>query len=174
LAIFGLNREPTDKEAKTISCPLALSSSDFNSLAVIKMFDPAHVSTLRGLQPYQRGDRKRAERHPLAILKQLSNIDKHRVVHVNYVALSAFPITTPVAVDYKITNIKYAPLDTPLVDGQQLARVEGRITGPEPQIEGNAKLSAKVALGDGTPAQEKIDEIGRSVRAFIRPFESAL
>jgi hypothetical protein len=174
LAIFALQREPTEKEAKSVSCPIALTRSDFDSHPVIKMLDPAHVKTLRGLQPYKRGDRKRAEGHPLAVLKRLSNIDKHRVVHLNYVALSAFPVTTPVAVDYKITNIKYAPLNTPLVDGKEIARVEGRRTGPNPQIQGNAKLSGKVALGDGTPAQELIDEIGDCVSAFVRQFHSAL
>jgi hypothetical protein len=174
LAIFALQREPTDKEAKTISCPIALTRSDFDSLAVIKMFDAAHISTLRGLQPYQGGDRKRAEGHPLAVLKRLSNIDKHRVVHVNYVALKEFPISSPVANDYEITRIKNAPLNTPLVDGQELARVEGRVTGPKPEIEGNAKLTGNVALSDGTPAQQKIDEIWRSVQAFVRKIESAL
>jgi hypothetical protein len=174
LAVFALRREPTEKEARSISCPIALSGGDFDSLPVVNLLDPAHVSTLRDLQPYQRGGRRRAEGHPLAVLKRFSNVDKHRVVTVNYVALEDFPLKDPAATDYEIRRISTAPADTPLVDGQELARVEGVVTGSRPEVEGHAKLTGRLAFSDGTPAQQKIDEIGRSAQAFIRRFEGTL
>lgn len=174
LAAFGLGREPTKEEAKSISCPIALTSNDFNSLAIIKILDPSHLATLRGLQPYQRGNRKRAEGHPLAIIKELSNIDKHRLVHISHMALKAFPFKPPTAKDYEITRIVTPSGDVPLKDGQELARVEGVITGPEPEIEGHAKLTGHVALGDGTPVQHRLDQFGRAARHFIDQFKSSL
>ena len=174
LVLFRLGHEPPEKEAKAVACPIALTRSDFDSLTVVKMLDPAHVSTLRGLQPYQRGDRKRAEGHPLAVIKQLSNIDKHRLVHVGDVRLKDFSLPQPTAKDYEITRIVAAPGDVPLVDGQELARIEGTVTGPEPEIEGHAKLTGYVALRDRSSVQHRLDQFGRAARHFIDQFQSSL
>jgi hypothetical protein len=174
LAIFALRREPMEREARSISCPIAISEADFDSLPIVRLLDSTHVATLRSLQPYQRGGRSRAESHPLAALKRFSNVDKHRVVTVNFVALEDFPLKSPTATDYEMTRITTAPVSTPLVDGQELARVEGVVTGPQPEVEGHAKLTGRVAFSDGTPAQQKIDEIGRSAKAFINRFEGTL
>lgn len=174
LVLASLRREPADNEARAVTCPIALTRNDFDSLAVIKMLDAAHVSTLRGLQPYQRGDRRSAEKHPLAILKRLSNFDKHRVIHASYVALTDFPFEVNQIRDYQVTEIIPPGSNVPLLDGQELSRVKGIITGPEPEIEGYAKLSGRVGLSDGSAAQETLDDLGGAVRDFIRAFEPAL
>lgn len=77
LVIACKGEQVAEDNARVIYFPVALSRDDFNSLPVIEMIDPVHVATLGGCQPYHRGDRKRAEGHPLATLKHLSRIDKH-------------------------------------------------------------------------------------------------
>lgn len=174
LVIACKGEQVAEDNARTIYFPAALAASDFNSLPVIQMIDPAHVATLRGLQPYHRGSRKRAEGHPLITLKNLSKIDKHRIVHTTFVALRAFPLTARAVSDYEIVRIIRTPPGTPLKDGQELARVKGVITGKKPEIEGKAKLTGDIALRDGTPLQHKLDQLCGAVRHVLNQFKTAL
>lgn len=171
LALANLGREPTEREAKSISFPISLTREDFSALNSLTMFSSSHVALLRRLQPYHRGDRARAATHTLAILKKLSNIDKHRIVHMSYIALQGSPIVIRAIRDCNVTNIVRSPSGVPLVDGQELARVQGTSTGPNVEVEGKAKLSGRVTLADGTPAQEQLDRIIRSVRHVLGQFE---
>jgi hypothetical protein len=174
LVVFHKGEQIAEQEARNIYFPAALAPNDFNSLAIVQMIDSAHLATLRGLQPYHRGDRKRAEGHPLVTLRELSNIDKHRIVHMSYVALREFPFSVRKARDYRVARVITQPDSTPLKDGQELARVEGEITGTEPEIEGHAKLTGHVAFSDGTPLQHKLDQLSRAVRHILDQFKSAL
>ena len=85
-----------------------------------------------------------------------------------------FPLTARAVKDYEIVRIIPPVADTPLKDGQELARVKGVITGDEPEIEGRAKLTGDIALSDGTPLQHKLDQLCRAVRHVLNQFKTAL
>ncbi len=73
----------TSAERKAISFPIAIQESDFRDAiskrVIEKMPGPAQA-VVKGLQPYHRG--QGADRHPLAVLRKLSDLDKHRTIPV--------------------------------------------------------------------------------------------
>jgi hypothetical protein len=66
--------------------PIALGKGDFKRQAARRMrgVTAQHHDAVREFQPYRSED---PNFHPLALLKDLSNIDKHRVVHFVQVAV---------------------------------------------------------------------------------------
>ena len=85
---------------------------------------PDALATLERLQPYHRAERPEA--HPLAILQRLSNIDKHRRLHVTRGA------TTPVRV--VLSRPGHEPFELPAVDPPVLTDsntlIVGRLEAP--------------------------------------------
>src|SRR5437667_11229671 len=64
----------------------------------IRGIDPKAQAIIEGLQPYQTGAAWR--RHPLWLLTELSNLDKHRLLHVTSTAFSGIHIEPPPIEDF--------------------------------------------------------------------------
>ena len=99
-----------------------------------------HREHIKSLQPYHRGDRARED--PLALLRRLWNVDKHRVP-LTTLGTRQTAEWTPVPVrdvEDRFGMVSLA-VTGPLEDGTPLGFVEVFPTGPNPkvQMEGGAK-----------------------------------
>lgn len=73
----------TSDERRAVSFPISTQESDFRdavSKGVIHTMPRAAQAIIAGLQPFHR--RERADGHPLAALRKLSDLDKHRTIPV--------------------------------------------------------------------------------------------
>ena len=112
---------------------------------------------LRKSQPYQRGNA--AEAHPFWHLSELSNIDKHQVIHTTVVGLGeAMPkpgsfVRTTVDPTTQEPTITYGPLEPSAIPpgGEVEVDVVFRINGPS---------HADVYLKGDLPFQVEIDQPG--------------
>jgi hypothetical protein len=84
-AAQGAGRPLTDKESRRIQFPLEPTPGRFKRQVKdgrLLHVDPSLVGWIEALQPYEQGLPLRGWIHPLGILRHLSNIDKHRRLHV--------------------------------------------------------------------------------------------
>lgn len=86
---------------------------------LLDFVDPAHVATIQALQPYVP-----ATGLPrLALLRDFSNVDKHRVIHAARTIFTDTPtITAHLALPTTISDIRALPPDTPIEDGTEIVR----------------------------------------------------
>jgi hypothetical protein len=77
--------EPGTRER--IMFPVAKTTEAFSSHRLMPFISQAAKAALYPLQPHTRGHPYQVARHPLAVLHDLWNIDKHRVVHVGIGAI---------------------------------------------------------------------------------------
>ncbi len=119
VAQSGLSPPPADVK---LQFPIVRQSKAWLSQAGSKL--PGITQTLRDeiakLQPYHRGDE--ADVHPLAVLADLDNGDKHRVLHP-VLAIGQWSHTEITRIDRgSIVDTEHTLVE-PLVDGSQLFRV---------------------------------------------------
>lgn len=102
-----------------------------------------HRAIIDGAQPYRRG--QTADSHPLAIIKMLSNIDKHRLVHPTFVAiLPPDPAELElISVENGVAHIEFD--SGPLKDGAPIIRA----TLDPPNAKVNMKGELPIAIGFG-------------------------
>jgi hypothetical protein len=87
LAIAHLEREPTEREARSIQFPISKREENFASSKVLPFISEEAGARIEGYQPYKAVD---VDRDSLFVLSWLSNRDKHRLVHPS-------PISAPLA-----------------------------------------------------------------------------
>lgn len=140
---------PTLSRPDRVQFPIFESEVEFvrKRARYIGGMDPAAQAVIERLQPYHRLDRK--YRSLLAVLHDLSNVDKHRHILV----------TGAVGTLKNITIDGYAPLDppevtrkkTPVVHGAEVARI--KIWGPpRPKMVMRAEFPFDVAFAHEWPA----------------------
>jgi len=138
--------------------PIATDEADFdgkNLQARIKALSKPHRAVIKGLQPYH-GWNGQGDRHPLYVLADLSNDDKHRVVQPALIAPTEFKRQFP----HHGTNCRVdrkrglgggtSMVGRPLEPDTEVARIPLVVTGPEPQMEVKCEASGAVGLRDGT------------------------
>jgi len=108
----------TSKERKAVTFPIADQRSDFLDAcgkgAIAKM-PPRARAGIQRLQPYHYGED--AKRHPLSVLRQLTDMDKHRFIPM--VAWNVEPfVLTP-----SIPGARLTPLAQELIPHTKLLRV---------------------------------------------------
>jgi hypothetical protein len=121
------------KTPEKIGYPVAYTYAAFSGHSVTPFLSDAAKATLSPLQPYVEGSD--AERHPLAHLHHLWNIDKHRVLQGSAGRVDLSRVTfVPKALDWaelaKGADVEHFPLDAErhLEDSAPLARVHFRGT----------------------------------------------
>jgi hypothetical protein len=77
--------EPGTRER--VMFPVAKTPEAFQSHRLMPLISQAAKAALDPLQPYTRGHPYQVARHPLSVLHDLWNIDKHRVVHAGIGAI---------------------------------------------------------------------------------------
>ncbi|MBA4115207.1 MAG: hypothetical protein H0X71_01960 [Rubrobacter sp.] len=136
--------------------------------------DPAAQTIIEGLQPYQRGNDFGS--HPLWLLHNLSNIDKHRVPHV---AL----LTIPSAFAYFVNSETDTPVGTSNIEwfvglienSAVIARYEPDPDYPDAEMKVNFTPIFGIAFGnEGSAAYGRqviltLDWMGSHIRNHVIP-----
>lgn len=149
---------PTKAEAGQCSFPIhgGLGSYIDAGARSCRLMHPDVQDIMQSLQPYHlRGDA--AKEHPLAVLNQLGNVDKHRrFVLTGSVSMNQTFTMLPESVDVELlgmsSEVRYGPFD----DKSEVAAMLFRITGPNPTPKLNANIAVDVAFPKTGPAAAKV------------------
>ena len=167
----GHNPPPTlnNRARRKIFFPIWETRTQFNNelpkmLPGVRRSDAAVV---RAFQPYLSGKR-RAANHAFAILQRLSNDDKHRSVQPAQSAPRGFLYEVGAPVDCEITRIASSHVMwEPLQNGTHLVPIYVRRTGPNPDIQLKASLTAQPALQQGVWLGGWLDVMPRLVATLL-------
>jgi len=140
----------------------------------LKGVRPEHGTAIESYQPYKGG----LEGRTLAILAQLNDIDKHRVVHAGI----GFGLTGPGTIT--LTNVRKADIRgremTHLVDSAELYRILSMdVIDPNAEVNVQTELRYSIAFGDPeTVAASRADllicrdTVSNIIEAFAGEFVS--
>jgi hypothetical protein len=119
-------------------------------------------------QPYHRGDEARS--HPLAVLNNMVNIDKHRAIHV----VAAYPQATDAL------DLLAWPADAELIDHTSIWQPGEPLKGrthiaslrfsdahPADEVGMKANLPLAIAFGEGPPQDVRLEDIFAYVSQII-------
>lgn len=184
LAIRRLGREPTEEEAKTVQFPI-LSDAKFrnrkewNGHRFLKYVYRSDARKIEPLQPFH-DDPNPDQIHPLAALADLSNVDKHQVVHaVVSVAgsttaripdtyIDCKPIPAPDGSAFQI--IVYAPGKPPTL-GDKIFEIPVTPTGPNPDVDLQTSTTGYIAINETWNLLDVIDWIGEACGVALTRLE---
>jgi len=158
---------PNPAKAYEIAFPICTSREQFDNRggARIEGLDPGAVAIITRAQPYKRRDRP--EFHPLAVLGELNNRDKHRALHLTLMEFASFRAENPAAHPIDFTTIRTDPRPE---NGAHLMRIQWARPTP-PGMEVGFGFTARVGihyvwrLGRGRDAVED---------SVLMPLDSAL
>lgn len=176
--------------------PIVLSPWDWvdrNGAKRLRGASDRHIGMVERLQPYGRPDADgfyyvthRMFEHPLAVLRFLSNEDKHRVLVVTVAALQSIGWDIIGSCDVAPITDHGTPYFGPLEDGSPLIEIPVRATGPNPEVEVEFVERARIAvdhridLKGGGSIVSRIDlleglkeiasELRRIFQIFVREF----
>jgi hypothetical protein len=107
------------------------------------------------------------EAHFLFLLRELSNMDKHRAILARAAAHSA--VTEPIGMvvhDVRLGHAQYE-LGQPLKNGAKVAWGTFVVTGPEPHVEMEGDFPVEVAFGDPLVRLDGLEQLRDGVREVI-------
>ncbi len=137
----------------------------------IQGIDPAAQSVIEGLQPYQRGNDFFND--PLWLLKGLSNVDKHRTLHLSTLYPHAFTFN-PGSHRYPLITIPgVKPLNWTYTGaglGHESETVIARIRVQriaDPNVNMNLEIAPSVAFADGVAVHEDIIQLLQSLELHV-------
>lgn len=128
-----------------------------------------HRAAIDGVQPYLAGDQSGST--TLALLSQLSNADKHRLIHAAFVLTAAptedsFLVTTPdESGATAVITVNWGALE----DGAEVMRV--RSDPPGSPVNVNANIPALVGFGENGFPASGFSILFRWVERYIRTFQ---
>lgn len=129
-----------------------------------------HRALIDEAQPYRGG--QLAKQHPLAILHDLSNIDKHRFLHPTFIA-----IEEPGADDFAVISpdesaIAHVKFNTgPLKDGADVLSATFSTSDPNAKVQMKADIPIRIAFGEDWPV--KAEALGDPVFKFVNAIVGA-
>lgn len=190
LAIREFNGvEPQDLNViKLIQFPIAMTKRAWDSHVNRKYLSAADSAKLEKFQPFSR-THQLWPIAPLAVLcgkNGLQNIDKHRSVHLAYMAPHALRLTgeaeprgyAPIKLTdcaLRLVNgsieVRYNAAPRPLYPGDEISRIPVVPTGPNPDMEFNSNFSFYVAVGkNSVPVIDALVQTARIVEEILREF----
>ncbi len=133
------------------------------------------ITTIKGFQPYHRG--ALAPKHPLAVLRWLSDMDKHRLLHPTWAYFD------DVAPDIEITwadgspngaraDVRYFP--GPMKPGTEFLRVCLEPLVPEPDVSAKADIPIGITFSERRYRHSDLVRVGKSVAYIVKEFEARL
>lgn len=144
--VYDLARRDTGKaRPRGTQFPIiATDAADYRRAASagVQMLEPRHRRIIRQLQPYQHDD---PGTHPLAILNQLSNADKHRLLHPTIGFLGGAGYRFELRQDVcaiRETRFSFGALE----DGAEIVRIQIDTDGPNPRIEVGGEFEFDLAF----------------------------
>jgi hypothetical protein len=156
--------------------PERLSSRDQRTL---KLLTPGHRATIESHQPYAGTNPPwvlddLALKHPLAVLREMSNQDKHRLLVGTYigVTIDRLEIGGP---DLRIGNHRdiRGTYRMRLEPGAELFSVPVEIVGPKPQVQMNVDFTPFVSFAQERDVIKVLELLGAKVAEIVREFEPA-
>jgi hypothetical protein len=181
--------EPTDdKIIRDIQFPVFSDGKHWPAHRYLKHMDRADVDVLEQFQPFKlssvarfvmRMQRPGVIPHALEALVAMSNSDKHRVIQVLYILAAAGHLTVSKFTDCRPAShaddsygaTATAPGQPPRV-GDEVFRVPVVPTGPNPDVDLGAYVSAYVAVGEHWDVLEALDAFAATVESVLDAFAS--
>jgi hypothetical protein len=122
-------------------------------------------AAIQQLQPYE--GPYGHEAHFLFLLRELSNMDKHRAILARAAAHMA--VTEPIGMHAHHVDLGHAQyeLGKPLKNGAKVAWGEFIVTGPEPHVEMDGDFPVEIAFGDPFVRLDGLEQLRDGVRDLI-------
>lgn len=144
-SLSHLGREPTEREATKIQFPLEDTADRFKKAKVRQFVSPNHLAFMDVFQPYHSGSN--AKLHKLAILRRLSNLDKHRVVPAATITPEGVDLTFDEASDIASYEAVELFFGEPMEKDEPIGRITGVVPGgPNPQMDASGPFQFGVVL----------------------------
>ena len=128
------------------------------------------LALIEHVQPHTRDD---PTTHPLAVLQDVSNADKHRLVLDFYLAIDGDPSGIPEfdPHDLDITGEMRLTAGVRLKPGTEIFRVPVRTWGDDPHMEVHGSFPVTVAFGEAAYEGPGLNLIRKYVRELVQAFE---
>jgi hypothetical protein len=133
-----------------------------------------HRAQLKRFQPYRA--RNRTMPHPIRLLVDLSNDDKHRLTQPVLACASNIHVEI---LDADLRDCRFAPdpdwqsepvVGLPLQPGAKVCSLAIVITGTNPQMKVKGSLTRYVGFANGVPVSTALREIGQYARGIVEFF----
>jgi len=199
LALSVPGQKATDALYEKTQFPICLHGPDSskrkrwrwkNGMSYITYISRKHRAILQGMQPYSRRDRKRARfgpfrgrvplgrKHPLWLLREVNNADKHRLLLVTARVVSGMSlIVTEAPKGFKIEHVTFKA-GMELIHGAKIGSI--RITGNPHDVRMKFGVSPEVVFASGCRAVKGLpvvgtleamhDEVDRVIRILAAQF----
>ena len=183
LATVYFGRQPTPTEAKQIQYPEVRKLKDITGHRLLKYVQPADIERLKSFQPYRR--LRKGELHPLPKLIRLSNVDKHRRLHLLVVVPRSSPLTNRIDAYRDCIPAPRLMPDGGYAHAQLIAPSRNpragdvilvafvRPTGPNPDVEVDLRLLGFVGIGNLGPVVPMLDAMAKYVTGVLNAFGGA-
>lgn len=170
------------KDPRGVKFPIAESPGEWTRAGRARnQFDPLHCGFIESHQPYHgvngRPDTWRGDYvHPLALLQELTNDDKHRDTHPAYLVPDSFQFRTGPQIAERVDpqhgitlpDFEVLNADKPLELGLEVLRI--RLIGADPQIDHACRLAPVVALPKRRSAVPALQRIESYVQFMLSEF----
>jgi hypothetical protein len=173
----NLGRTPTEDEAKRIQFPILKPGGTWDARNHIPLVGKDAAKLAGRVQPDYSGYPKVL--HPLGVLNELSNKDKHRFPHLAVTAVESVEATN--MLDAGLTDCVSDPRSTPggmadiEIDADNwnspdhvVMRVFVRPTGPNPDADLKAKITSYIAIEGHWNLLEVLDRLGSAISDVLQ------
>jgi hypothetical protein len=167
--------EPKPKNPKSVQFPISLNQVDFTKS--IKSRLPGvkldHLGVVDKYQPYHAQE---SSAHPLSVLVELSNSDKHYELQGAFIRhFGEGKIEFLGATDFDFERIELSKsFRDYFYPGAELALAYGRITGPTPDARVAFHFSSSICLQNGMWVADALDKIEATIAAMVNELEPLL
>jgi hypothetical protein len=159
---------PKPKNPTAVQFPIFTRESDFRAKVAARLPGVSRApggpcDFIHFAHGYRRG---KAHNEILLLLNKLSNDDKHRALHTTVAALhgarhqSSFTHCRPIAFDNP-------PVPPTIKPGAEIAHLRVVVTGPDPEVEMEPKLSGYIALEGWTNAIDVLKQMRAEIGAIL-------
>lgn len=135
-----------------------------------------HRTVVEKFQPYQSArSGEDPALHPLALLSELSNADKHNRITLLYARHSRYEIT-PHVVGFDIKRMQTPPINRAMLvrPGAELGRLVGGITATKAQVKVDISGATILAFESGANVRATLDKIGKAISFLLSEIEPQL
>lgn len=167
--VLGLGKEP----GRWTCFPIYDDSDDFRKEVVrknerdkpspLRGVNPTTLTIIERMQPYNRLDNTV---HGLAVLRDLSNIDKHQVVHASFVALTDQPPVFDKALP--LAEVRWRT--SAVHDGAELVRLRFQDGVGDNDVKVKARIPVDIRFGEMQIPRKHLPEVRNATVATLNFF----
>lgn len=147
----------SDKDARKVQFPIRKNQKDWSSDYTVSMIKPTNASLLQSRQPFS--SQSDVDSHPLTILQDFSNRDKHRILNSVLARPLGFSLNNSDTVEGIQVSYDFGSASPVLTVGSELVRVGGLPPNLEDQVSQASSVLPLVLLPHHTDVPfTKLDE----------------